>query len=103
MCVCVWCKMYDKILQTLAWSQYQYSTLLTRSLDLAMGMKMISLYILLPVQIESSDSAVQRGANHHEATGSKGDVSYAACVLCERDETQAARCVPHFHLKMMKC
>lgn len=67
-----------------------------------MGINEVFLYTPLPVQIESSDSAVQRGANHHEATGSKGDVSYAACVLCERDETQAACGVPHFYLKMMK-
>lgn len=53
----------------------------------------------LPVQIEGSDGAVQRGTDHHEATGSKGDLSYAARVLRERDETQAARGVPHFHLK----
>lgn len=65
------------------------------SLDLA-------LYTPLPVQIESSDSPIQRGANHHEATGSKGDVRHAARVLCEGDETQAACGVPHFHLKMMK-
>lgn len=53
----------------------------------------------LPVQIESSNGAVQRGTNYHKATGSKGDISDTACVLCECDETQAVHGVPHLHLK----
>lgn len=59
-------------------------------------------FFLLPVQIESSNSAIQRGTNHHEATGRKGDTGYTAGVLSERDETQAACGVPDFHLKMME-
>lgn len=58
-------------------------------------------YTSVPVQIEGSYSAIQRGTNHHKATGSKGNVGYAARVLGKRDETQAACGIPDFYLKMM--
>lgn len=53
----------------------------------------------VPVQVKSTNCTVQRGTDHHKATGGEGDISNAAGVLSEGHETQAAIGVPHLHLK----
>lgn len=50
------------------------------------------------MQVERSDSAVQRSADDDEAAGGEGDVADAAGVFGEGDEAEAAVGVPHFDL-----